>query len=114
MERVKGVFGAKNLPLLPVLMVIQVSFLKLHVYVLYVLVRVPNLKFSNLKECEKAYSQDVRHSDDCVRNTAVVSPEITHVTSNLVSSTFTGLCENVRICKRVQFYHNTIACVRAS
>ena len=50
MERVKGVFSAKNLPLLPVLMVIQVSFLKLHVYVLYILVRVPNLKFSKLKE----------------------------------------------------------------
>ena len=53
MERVKGIFSAKNLLLLPVLMVIQVSFLKLHVYVLYILVRVPNLKFSKLRECER-------------------------------------------------------------
>ena len=89
-------------------------FLKLHVYVLYILVHVPNLKFSNLKECEKAYSQDIRHSDNCITKTVVMSPERTHVTHNLVSSAFTSLCENVHICKCVKFYHDTIACVHAS
>lgn len=89
-------------------------FLKLHVYVLYILVRVPNLNFSDLKEREKAYSQDVRHSDSCVTNTAVVSRERTLVTRNLVSSAFTSLCENVHICTCVKFYHDSIACVHAS